>query len=569
MTTTIFVTGGSGFIGRALCAELRRCTPDATILGLARSDASAEVLAELGARPVRGTLADPQSFRQELLASRWVFHLGANAAFSKGADYCGTNVEATRKIVAILKDSTRLERLVFTSSIGAIDRARSDPCSQPLTVASPAHPCSEYGRSKLAGEEIIRNSSLPFTIIRPSWVYGRGMRRESHIAVLLDTAARGKLAGRLRFPGKVSVIHVTDLARALARTPLSEETAGRTYFADDGVPRSFGEIFEMGHRLAGHDAGPFRLPSALVFCMRKARRFLPFALGCLFGDVLTCSGTLFADLGLEIAVPWEDGIRETWEYLTEPWDGVHLVTGAASGIGLALAQAMAKQGKKLLLVDKSESVKEAAKELGQESLVVDLATGDAVQRITAHLRDRGWSVEGLVNCAGFGFRGGMDVHSPEVIDELARVNFLAPAQLCRMVLPTMKKRRAGYILNIVSSIAEVPLPGMAMYGATKAALFSLTRSLRGELAGSGVKVVAVLPSGTRTAFQQSAGVRVLNEGRGLSSAQQVARIALKALASDRPVTLIGLKSKVLLGLTRLLPQGASIRLWAKMMSSLR
>jgi len=94
------------------------------------------------------------------------------------------------------------------------------------------------------------------------------------------------------------VIHVTDLARALAEIPLDPRTAGQTYFVADGTPRSFGEIFEKGRALSGRSTRLLRLPALAVRAGRQARRFLPFALGCLLADVLVCRDRLLGELGL-------------------------------------------------------------------------------------------------------------------------------------------------------------------------------------------------------------------------------------------------------------------------------
>jgi hypothetical protein len=566
---SIFVTGGSGFIGLALCRLLRERFRDDEIVALARSDEASEALSAIGVRSVRGDLTAPIGYLDELRRARWVFHLGANSTFGDAGDYESVNVEATRALVEALKTSTALERLVFTSTIGAVDRPRADPCDRPLTVDAPAAPTSAYGRSKLACERLIRDAEIPFTIVRPSWVYGAGMRRTSHVAVLLKAAADGKLVSRCRWPGRVSVIHVSDLVRALSEIPLHPATAGKTCFADDGTPRSFGEIFERAHRLAGRGTRMLHLPRVAFWPARKLRGLLPFALGCLFADVLVCSDRLFADLRVQIRVSFDEGIQETWRYVTQVRRGTHVVTGAASGIGLAFARELTAAGRSLLLIDRSPSVEKIAAELGQAALQLDLARPESVARIARWIAGQGTFVEGLINCAGFGVRADLTSHSVTQIDEMARVNFIAPAQLCRLVLPQMKKHRAGYILNVASSISEVPLPGMAIYGATKAALYSLGRSLYGELRDSGVTVVTLLPSGTLTAFQSTAGVKVWRGGKGLMRPEQVARIGLRAVERRRGLVLIGWRSNLMVLVSRLLPFNAEVRMWSKMMAKMR
>ena len=102
-------------------------------------------------------------------------------------------------------------------------------------------------------------------------------------------------------------------------------------------------------------------------------------------------------------------------------------------------------------------------------------------------------VEGLINCAGFGIKGLISCNDIEQIDSMIRVNLTVPAQLCRLVLPEMLKNDCGIIINISSSVAEVPLLCMALYAASKAGLSSFSNALWGEVNGTSVRVITVCP----------------------------------------------------------------------------
>ena len=106
------------------------------------------------------------------------------------------------------------------------------------------YPRSRYGESKLKSETLIRDSGLPFTIIRPTWVYGEDMRTNSHINRFVSMVFERHPVARLAFPGKVSLIHVNDLATALVNCINYEAVIGRTYFAEtEALP--IGKIFAL------------------------------------------------------------------------------------------------------------------------------------------------------------------------------------------------------------------------------------------------------------------------------------------------------------------------------------
>jgi len=179
----VFVTGAGGFIGSALCRKLAGEYGAGSVTCLVRDPSAAAELRARGFNVVQGDLLDTDAYREELLAAETVFHLGALAVFGKRLDYGRNNVEATRGLMRVASESKILKLFVFTSTIGAVDRAPWDPCRNPLTGASPCHPQSAYGRSKLECERLVAASGLPWVIVRPSWVYGPGMRPGSHMAV--------------------------------------------------------------------------------------------------------------------------------------------------------------------------------------------------------------------------------------------------------------------------------------------------------------------------------------------------------------------------------------------------
>jgi short-subunit dehydrogenase len=140
---------------------------------------------------------------------------------------------------------------------------------------------------------------------------------------------------------------------------------------------------------------------------------------------------------------------------------------------------------------------------------------------------------------------------------MALVNIVALTSLTRRLLPQMIANRRGGILNVSSSAGFLPIPGDAVYAATKAYVTSFSEAIRAELRGKGVSVCAVCPGPVRTEFQQVAkrpgaqpemGSRIF-----FVSTEQVVREALVALEADRPLVIPGIAMKLAMLLTRLMP----------------
>lgn len=222
-----------------------------------------------------------------------------------------------------------------------------------------------------------------------------------------------------------------------------------------------------------------------------------------------------------------------------------LVTGASGGIGEEFARRFARLGADLVLVARSgDRLREIQQELigrhpGRSILVVelDLSVPDAGQSIERALAHAAVRVDGLVNNAGVGSHGRFPGESPESIAAQIQLNCGALVDLTARFLPSMLQRGTGLVINVASTAAFQPLPTMAVYAASKAFVLSFSEALWTETRMSGVRVLALCPGATETAFFSRTGKEFLTAGR--ETPGQVVDTALKALAGTRPTVVSG------------------------------
>ena len=172
-----------------------------------------------------------------------------------------------------------------------------------------------------------------------------------------------------------------------------------------------------------------------------------------------------------------------------------VVTGGSSGIGLGVAREIVKAGGEVCLVARRpEPLEEAAAGLGAAAWtrVCDVSDPQAVDGLSASVADHWGGLEGVVNCAGIAPMATAEETEPEVWDRTFEVNVRGPFLVIRSLLGPLRKA-GGSIVSISSTLAEKPIPGMAAYNASKAALNQLTRSLALELAPA-VRVNAIMPA---------------------------------------------------------------------------
>lgn len=183
-----------------------------------------------------------------------------------------------------------------------------------------------------------------------------------------------------------------------------------------------------------------------------------------------------------------------------------LVTGGSSGIGLALANMLKDEGYGLTLVArKPEKLAAAAADLGAEAVPANLAQDDECARVVAAHAERFGGMDLLVHSAGLGIGGSFANQDTKRIDLQLDVNLRGTMLVTRESLPLLRATH-GQIVTLASIAGTIPVPGLAVYGATKAALISFTNSLNREEADSGVRATAICPAFVATRMTDWTGI---------------------------------------------------------------
>lgn len=248
-----------------------------------------------------------------------------------------------------------------------------------------------------------------------------------------------------------------------------------------------------------------------------------------------------------------------WTLPTEP---SVVVTGASSGIGEATAYRLARARARLGLIARREErlsrVAERVRELGGEArvAVADVADETEVKAAIADFENAFSGIDVLVNNAGFGLYAPLQSVKREDIERLFAVNAFGALSSIQAVLPGMRRRGSGLIVNVSSVVGKRALPMTGAYAASKYALQGLSDALRVELAGTGVRVSVICPGYTATEF----GDRVIDYGvarsrprGGVMSAEEVAEAIFECARKPRREIVLTGKGRLVVLLQRFAP----------------
>ena len=218
-----------------------------------------------------------------------------------------------------------------------------------------------------------------------------------------------------------------------------------------------------------------------------------------------------------------------------------LVTGASSGLGEEFARQLARRGTDLVLVARRQDRLDAlAEELSSQhrvevhTVVQDLGEARSGERLAAELLGRGLAVTSLVNNAGFATFGPFHEEDPARLRQEIALDVSAVVDISRAFINDLRSHGRGVLVNVASMAAYQGTPEMAVYGATKAFVLSLTEALWVESKGTGLRVIALSPGATRTEFFDVVGTEAAAGGQRLQSPEEVVSTALRALDRGNP-----------------------------------
>jgi uncharacterized protein len=251
-----------------------------------------------------------------------------------------------------------------------------------------------------------------------------------------------------------------------------------------------------------------------------------------------------------------------------------LITGASTGLGKEMAIECARRGKNLILValpgrnleqlcnelELTFGIKAVCKEcdLTNEQALSDLA-GEIIMN---------FPVDQLINNAGVGGTARFEDASPKYLDTIIHLNIRATTMLTRLLLPELKSHPKALVLNVASVAAFGALPYKTIYPASKAFIYSFSRSLSRELRGTGVKVVVVTPGPIIT--NADVALRIIKQGAlgriGLLTAGQICRLSLDGAELGKEVIVPGVMNRLNRFLIRWFPESWRLSLMSRVLA---
>ena len=183
-----------------------------------------------------------------------------------------------------------------------------------------------------------------------------------------------------------------------------------------------------------------------------------------------------------------------------------LITGGSSGIGLAIARMLREEGFELTLASRTkEKIEAAAEAIGAHAVAADVGREEDCVRAVAEHKERYGGMDMLVNSAGIGIASTVESLQTKHVDLQLGINLRGLLLVTREAIPLLKETK-GWVINLASIAGTTPTPGLTVYGATKAAVIALTRSMNAELDADGVRAIAICPDFVDTPMAQWSGL---------------------------------------------------------------
>ncbi len=588
------VTGGTGFIGRHLLRELAKRDGDTYVLVRPASRERLEALIDtLGAhkrlRPLGGDITAPllgiSPGDQAKLKGADIYHLAAVYDLEGPAeDNERANIGGTRNVIELAEKIGA--RLHHVSSIAVAGSKWKGKFTEAMFAEGQSldHP---YYRTKHEAERLVRESNLRFRIYRPGLVIGSSQTGEAdridgpYYAFKLIQRVRNAIPPWVPLVGleggEINIVPVDFVARALDAIGHKDGLDGQTFHLTDPAAQSLGDVTNEFCRAAHAPQFTLRLDSragamlpkemtgmlqhwtvaqtlkrrllegvripepALQYVSNRARFTCENAQAALDGTGVTCP--LLHTYAWKVWDYWERRLDP--EALTESnlrtvlQDRVVLVTGASSGIGRATSELVGRHGATVLLVSRNkEKLDELKREIetgGGRAYVypTDLSDLDECDTMIKKVLAEHGSVDILINNAGRSIRRSIEASYDRFHDfqRTMQLNYFGAVKLMLAVLPGMRERKRGHIINISSIGTQAYPPRFGAYVASKSALAALSRCIGPEVADDGVAVTNIHMPLVRTPMIAPTGIY---KNFPTSSPQEAAELVASAILTRPP-----------------------------------
>jgi NAD(P)-dependent dehydrogenase (short-subunit alcohol dehydrogenase family) len=262
--------------------------------------------------------------------------------------------------------------------------------------------------------------------------------------------------------------------------------------------------------------------------------------------------------------------------MTDSTPGPVLITGCSTGIGRAAALALAAAGIPVWASARRVETLDDLAAAGCRTVRLDVTDEESCVQAVKTVQEEHGAIGALVNNAGYGQFGPVEEVPIDALRRQFETNLFGLVRMCQLVLPGMRQRGSGTIVNVGSAAGLIGMPGSGAYSMTKWALEVCSDALRNEVAGFGVRVVLLEPGGVRTSFTDTESAiwptepgpydafkaayrqRMHSGARGMSTVEDVAGVVVRAITARRPKARykIGVTPRVMPILYRALPNRA-------------
>ncbi|RMF94479.1 MAG: NAD(P)-dependent oxidoreductase [Candidatus Schekmanbacteria bacterium] len=318
----VFLTGAAGFIGNHLLNLIIQRSKYSNIVCPVRDmDKIKRKFSNEKVFFYEGDISVKEDIEGKINGCDIVFHLAAKSLTKDRNELLKVNVDGTKNIIEEALKSQCVKRIIYLSSIWAVDRSLKDDFSLPLSSKSVPNPRTFYGKTKLEAEKIIEKSGIPYTILRLPPVYGPESNLNYFLLKLIRGIEKGSSIYHFPFPGSVSLAYVESVADACLIAAESKELENKTiFFCTEERLKILDISSEIMHIMGKkRKKGEFLKKIASVFekifTSYIGRVIIPVKIQTLFSDYLVCDSVEFEKTtGYKSKISFREGLIETIDW---------------------------------------------------------------------------------------------------------------------------------------------------------------------------------------------------------------------------------------------------------------